>query len=1040
MKKSFTRILKAVSLLLVMVLLIETVPSSLSTMVAAEESAWAEELYGVATASHAYDLWDSKVANVEKNYSKEMTMLEADAAAAGVAVKQLGKDDIRLAVMYTIAMHASKELNDNDVTNRIVNAYNNSDVLELMKIYAEMIPTRQYASLKSLYDFANAYIVVKNKPLGGSHYAYTEGLIDDNTPAGRESNFRPGSQLVLVTLKETSGGLETEETVLLDLPDGVIRDPDVSTDGTTVLFSMKKNETDNFHLYEMDLTTKAVRQLTSGDDVSDIEGSYLPNGNIVFQSTRCVQTVDCWFTPVSNLYICDKDGGNIRRVGYDQVHTSYTSLTEDGRVIYTRWDYNDRNQMYVQGLFQMNPDGTNQTELFGNNSSFPTTLLHARQIPGSSSKYVAIGSGHHTWQGGKLVVVDVSKGRNSAEAVTYPFPEDGTDYRDNIDTQNQSGAIYRYPYAISDTQFLVSYCEDGWSGSRERTPFGIYYMTTSGTKVLLVGGSEDLPASQIVPIKNRELFDHGSMVNYSKTTGTYYIGNVYEGESMEGVEKGTAKYLRVVALSFRSGAIGSNNSSNPSIAAGGTAYTPVASANGTWDVKQPLGVVTIADDGSCLFEVPSETPLYFQVLNEDYELIATMRSWSTLQPNEYYSCVGCHEDNNTVPPASATRTQAMKGGIQKIVPESWMTAENGYEAYDPYTQKIGFSYDKVVQPILDKSCVSCHNNTAVGKALVEGGLSYKNLNKADLSQYLTAYNSVEQRDLVDMDTLIDTKASGWKYTFTDPGDAWFNETGDGWSTGQAPFGDDGESNTKWSGSNMEIWLTNEFTATASQADKMVRIRLFNDEDVEIYLNGEKIYSAAGYVTSYHIYEIVGLKLKAGKNRISIHVKQTGGGRKIDCGIYVSQTQKAEQVQGNVSAGLFSLEGTDLLGNAEKRYFSLSYLVLTQTVRSGSEFKAPASNSWTNWTSCQSPCEVQKPYSAGSSKSGLIDLLQSGHGNLTVDEIRAIETWIDLSIPYAGTYDENNNWDSGAMKYYQERQAKRDKYDQLDREVKNNLAS
>lgn len=1040
MKKFATRILKTVSILLVMVLLIEVFPSTIGAGVSAEESAWADALYSAATSSHAYDLWESKEATLKKNYSKEMTMLIADAAAIGVNTNMLGSDSTRLAVMYSITVQAVSELGNNDLNTRIVNAYNAGDVLELMKIYAEAIPQRQYASYKSLYEFANAYIVVKNKAMGGSHYAYTEAVTDDATPAGRENNFNPGSQLVLLTLKESATGIETEETVLLDLPDGVVRDPDVSTDGTTVLFSMKKDSADNYHLYEMDLATKSVRQLTNGDGVSDIEGSYLPNGNIVFQSTRSVQTVDCWFTPVSNLYICDKDGGNIHRVGYDQVHTSYTSVTSDGRVIYTRWDYNDRNQMFVQGLFQMNPDGTNQTELYGNNSSFPTSLLHARQVTGSATKYVAIASGHHTYQGGKLVMLDVSKGRNSEDGVTYVFPEDGTDYRDNIDTQNQSGPIYRYPYAISDTQFLVSYSESGWAGNRAQTPFGIYYMTTSGTKTLLVAGTSDLPASQIVPIRNRELFDHASMVNYSKTTGTYYIGNVYEGEAMEGVEEGTAKYLRVVALSFRSGAIGYNNNSNPSIIASGTAYTPVSSANGTWDVKQPLGIVTIAEDGSCLFEVPSETPLYFQVLDENYELIATMRSWSTLQPNEFYSCVGCHEDNNTVPMATATRSQAMENGVQKIIPEAWMTAENGYNAYDPYAQKVGFSYDSVIQPILDKSCVSCHNNTAISNALVEGGLAYNKLDSEDLSLYLTAYNSVEKRDLVGMDTLIDTAASGWKYTFTDPGENWFENSGDGWPVGQAPFGADGECNTKWDGNDMEIWMTNEFTVTASQSDKMVRIRLFNDEDVEIYINGEKVYSAAGYVTSYHIYELVGLKLKTGKNQISIHVKQTTGGRKIDCGIYVSRSEQAATVQGNVADGIFSLEGTDLLGNAEKRYFSLSYLVLTQTVRSGNEFKAPATNSWTNWTSCQSACEVLAPYSTGSSKSGLIDLLQSGHGNLTESEIQAFETWIDLSIPYAGTYDENNNWSDSEKSYYQGTLDERAKYEQLDRESKNNLAS
>ena len=52
-------------------------------------------------------------------------------------------------------------------------------------------------------------------------------------------------------------------------------------------------------------------------------------------------------------------------------------------MLYTRWEYNDRGQIFPQALFQMNPDGTGQTEFYGNNSWFPTTILHARGIPGT---------------------------------------------------------------------------------------------------------------------------------------------------------------------------------------------------------------------------------------------------------------------------------------------------------------------------------------------------------------------------------------------------------------------------------------------------------------------------------------------------------------------------------------------------------------------------------------------------------------------------------------------------------------------------------
>ena len=104
----------------------------------------------------------------------------------------------------------------------------------------------------------------------------------------------------------------------------------------------------------MEVETGEVRQLTFGLGFADYEGAYLPNDDIIFNSTRCVQIVDCWWTEVSNLYKCDQDGKYMRRLTFDQVHTNFPTITDDGRVIYTRWEYNDRGQIYVQGLFQMN--------------------------------------------------------------------------------------------------------------------------------------------------------------------------------------------------------------------------------------------------------------------------------------------------------------------------------------------------------------------------------------------------------------------------------------------------------------------------------------------------------------------------------------------------------------------------------------------------------------------------------------------------------------------------------------------------------------
>ena len=143
------------------------------------------------------------------------------------------------------------------------------------------------------------WIFTKHHTLGGSHYAYTEGQSD----AQHERQFNPGAALCRLDLE----GDQARVSTLIEDSDGVIRDPDVSWDGRHVLFAWKKSDReDDYHLYEMAVADGSVRQLTDGLGFADYEGVYLPNDDILFNSTRCVQTVDCWWTEVSNLYTCDR--------------------------------------------------------------------------------------------------------------------------------------------------------------------------------------------------------------------------------------------------------------------------------------------------------------------------------------------------------------------------------------------------------------------------------------------------------------------------------------------------------------------------------------------------------------------------------------------------------------------------------------------------------------------------------------------------------------------------------------------------------------
>jgi Hydrazine synthase alpha subunit middle domain len=560
----------------------------------------------------------------------------------------------------------------------------NSDWLDW---YAAACERRRELRLQPLLDKWTRIVFTKHYNMGASHYAYTEGLSD----AQHERHFAPGAALCVLEMEGSHGQVRT----LLDDPNGVIRDPDVSHDGSRILFSWKKSDReDDYHLYDMDVATGDVRQLTFGLGFADYEPAYLPNGDIIFNSTRCVQIVDCWWTEVSNLYTCDKDGKHLRRLSFDQVHTNFPTVTQDGRVLYTRWDYNDRGQIYPQPLFQMNPDGTGQTECYGNNSWFPTTILHARDIP-DSPLIVAVLSGHHSHQRGKLALIDTRKGRQEAAGTQLIAPVRETPAV-HVDAYGQDGDQFQYPYPLDETAFLVTYSPYPGKNREYPAPYAIYFMTVDGRRELLASDPA-ISCSQSIPLAPRKApHARPSTVEYRQSTGTYYVQDVYAGPGLAGVARGTIKKLRVVGLEFRAAGIRSNRNGGP--AGGALVSTPVAIGNGCWDPKILLGEATVYEDGSACFTVPDRTPVYFQALDEKGYAVQTMRSWSTLQPGERFSCTGCHESKSEGPASRTEATLAMAAGPTPLQPF--------------HGPPRGFSFVKEVQPILDRHCTRCHKQRA----------------------------------------------------------------------------------------------------------------------------------------------------------------------------------------------------------------------------------------------------------------------------------------------------------------------------------------
>lgn len=632
-------------------------------------------------------------------------------------------------------------------------------------LYLDACVARRRARLEGLRASATRFVYAKHFIFGCMQGLAGKYDIPDEQVHDYTSGFKKGGQLCLGTLLE-DGTVKHE--VLLEKPEGAICYPNLSWDARTLVFSMRDNfETDSYYLYTMDMATRRVRQITfpilqQGKPlpVADCEPTFLPDGRIVFTSTRDVHISDCWYRAGGNIYCCDADGGRIRRLTFDQLMSNNPQVLEDGRVVFTRWEYNDRSALFTHPLIAMNPDGTAQAEYYGNNSMFPAAMIHARGIPGSH-KAIAVIAGHHSIYKGKLGLIDRSKGiqagkgiefvntrlngdpgRQPADFIKPEPPDPSRPYLDfKIDIFGQFGPQYTHPYALDEENYLCSFCPEGYLPpfGPFNPPLGVYFMKADGQRELLA--FDDWQSTgQAVPIMARKPPPvRPSLVDPRHNWGVYTLQDVYQGLGLAGIPRGTAKRLRVVALEYRVARMGYGQ--NGGECETGLCQTPISLNSGSWDVKHVLGEVDIEADGSCSFEVPAHTPVYFQVLDAQGYTIQSMRSWSTLQSGERFSCIGCHEnktDAGPQPPTVRKTTVALSKPVQKLRPfagkehplvrrlasQSWLASVENYlgvnapRSLDAGAPVDGFSYVQEIQPIFDRHCVSCHNASQVAKAKI----------------------------------------------------------------------------------------------------------------------------------------------------------------------------------------------------------------------------------------------------------------------------------------------------------------------------------
>jgi hypothetical protein len=460
-------------------------------------------------------------------------------------------------------------------------------------------------------------------------------------------------------------------TVLLDDPQGSIRDPQVHYDGAKILFSYRPGGEEHFHLYEIRSDGTGLRQLTFGL-YTDIEPTYLPDGRIMFCSNRCNRWVNCWFTQVAVLYTCDADGKDLRPISANIEHDNTPWPMPDGRVLYLRWEYVDRSRVSFHHLWTANPDGTAQMVYFGNQHP-GTVMIDAKPIPGTDKVLAVFSPGH-----GKA---------EHAGAVAMVSPKAGPDAKEFARRISQ-GDDFRDPYPLSENSFLVARGPSLliMNGHGETTE--IYRLPQS----LIKAGAEcheprplkARPREPVIPARIVAQATGAPLRSAPATppTGRLVVSDVHLGRRMEGVRRGEIKKLLVLETLPKP----VNESGK----------MPPMSFGGTFTLERVLGTVPVEPDGSAYMEVPALRSLFFVALDEHDNSVQRMMSFLTVMPGETTSCVGCHEDRTRTPDhASGSRVMAIHRAPSRIEPLSYIPDV--------------FDFPRDIQPILDRHCVRCHD-------------------------------------------------------------------------------------------------------------------------------------------------------------------------------------------------------------------------------------------------------------------------------------------------------------------------------------------
>ncbi len=497
--------------------------------------------------------------------------------------------------------------------------------------------------------------------------------------------------------------------------------PEMSYDGETIIFAFTELEKiwtkeddgkfkwsyqrsdwtpqTTFHVFTVNADGSNLRMLTDGP-FNDFDPCFIPNGRIAFISERRGGQGRCHPGRMCTSYVLHSmlpDGTDIVPLSYHETNEWSPTINNQGEIVYSRWDYVDRDVTAGEYPWVTKPDGRDARAIHGNYSQarFGQTEFDAMAIPNTDSLYVATVSMHHNQSYGSFALFDASVWDyvDEERALKYFTPDVSGRHGDGI---------YATPWPLGENYVLGVFsplAPGYWNGHDRKdgppyeTPVkhGVYLIDAFGNKILLYR-DKNISTHNPMPFRSRPTpprIPHMTAYAYPPdmqdseeqpdAMSRVAVMDVYQS-LFEWPEERKIESLRIVQL-YPKPTIGQDR---PHIG-----YASMMNA------RKSLGTVPVEEDGSVHFIMPPKIPVYFQALDKDGLAIQSMKSAVYTHPGEMLSCQGCHEPRNEQPAGKqAKMPMAMKRQPSELQPDI-----NGD---DPII------FARLVQPVLDAKCVECH--------------------------------------------------------------------------------------------------------------------------------------------------------------------------------------------------------------------------------------------------------------------------------------------------------------------------------------------